>query len=86
MNAPQSITPPSAAELEMVRQLAERRLSPEEFDAYVHAPMNEAELQEILDSVAWFKRRYPTPADRLGAARRAYQQWSRGMPGRSKAR
>jgi hypothetical protein len=63
-----------------VRQIAERQLSAEEFNAYINAPMEEAERQEILDSVAWFTKRYPTPGDRLAAARRASKSWAQGMP------
>ena len=80
MSEPAPLSPPSDAALERIRQIAERRLTPEEFDAYVKAPMSEEERREILASVAWFKRRYPTPADRLAAARRATEQWVRGMP------
>ena len=80
MKSPRLMAPPSAEAMERVRKLAERRLSAEEFNAYVNAPMSEDERQEILASVAWFTRRYPTPAERLAAARRAYEQWARGMP------
>ena len=52
----------------------------EEFDAYVRAPMSDAEREAILESIAWFMRRYPTPGERLAAARRAYAQWAKGMP------
>jgi hypothetical protein len=71
---------PPVEALRRVQDLAERRLSAEEFDAYVHAPMSDSERQEILDSVAWFTKRYPTPAARLSAARRAYQQWAGSAP------
>jgi hypothetical protein len=33
------------------------------------------EREEILSLVAWFRRRYPTPADRLAYVRRAYRRW-----------
>jgi hypothetical protein len=36
--------------------------------------------EEILASIAWFRRRYPTPLARLRAARRAYAQWAKSMP------
>ena len=81
MNEPQRMTLPSPEALDRVREIAERQLSAEELDAYVHAPMSEAEREEILQSIAWFKKRYPTPGERLAAARRAYKQWVRGMPG-----
>ena len=83
MRAAPPMTPPSPEALARVRQLAERQLSAEEFDAYVHAPMTEDERREILESVAWFTKRYPTPAERLAAARHAYKQWAQGMPGAS---
>lgn len=74
------MSPPSPEALARVRQIAERQLSAEEFDAYVHAPMSEAERREILDSVAWFTRRYPTAGERLASARLAYKRWAQGMP------
>jgi hypothetical protein len=44
--------------------------------------MSEREREEILASIEWFMRRYPTPGERLAAARRAYAQWAKGVPGR----
>jgi len=82
MSQPKSMNLPSQEAIDRVRKIADRKLSAEEFDAYVHAPMSEAERQEILASVAWFTKRYPTPGERLAAARRACQQWVQGMPGR----
>lgn len=72
--------PPDPEALARVHALAERRLSPEDFEAYVRAPMSDAEREEILASCAWFVRRYPTPGERLAAARRAAAQWTKGMP------
>jgi hypothetical protein len=78
---PEHMTVPTKEALNRVQAIAERQLTAEEFDTYVRAPMSAAERQEILESVAWFTRRYPTPGERLAAARRAYKQWARGMPG-----
>lgn len=80
MSTPRPFEPPDAEAIARVRELSERRLSPEEFEAYVRAPMSDAEREGILESVAWFMRRYPTPGERLAAARRAYAQWAKGMP------
>lgn len=80
MSEPKAFERPDAEALARVRALAERRLSAEEFDAYVRAPMSEEERAEILESVAWFTRRYPTPLERLAASRRAYARWAKGMP------
>jgi hypothetical protein len=71
---------PDPETLERVRAEAERRLSAEEFNAYVNAPMSDAEREEILGLIAWFCRRYPTPLARLEAARRAWRNAQRMMP------
>jgi hypothetical protein len=65
---------PSAEVVARVRAFSERRLSAEEFDAYVNAPMSDDERQAILELFDWFCRRYPGPLDRLIAARRAYKR------------
>jgi len=51
--------------------LTSRTLTPEEFDAWVNAPMSAEEADEIRALVTWFTRRYPTPSQRLAAARRS---------------
>ena len=52
MSAPPRWNPLSPEVVDRIRRFTERRLSAEEFDAYVHAPMSEAERREILESVA----------------------------------
>lgn len=54
-----------------VDALTSRTLTPEEFDAWVNAPMSAEEAEEIRALVTWFTRRYPTPSERLAAARRS---------------
>lgn len=71
---------PDAEAVSRVRQMAERSLSKEEFDAYVDAPMSEDERNEIHSLIDWFTRRYPTPLDRLRAARRFYRRAKSRMP------
>jgi hypothetical protein len=63
-------------DVERVKALNERRLTPEEWDAYVNQPMTADEEQQIRELLAWFARRYPTPAERLRYARRAYARWT----------
>ena len=63
--------------LARLRAEAERTLTPEEAEAYLRAPMSDEEREEILAQVRWFCRRYPTPAERLAWARRAYRRWTR---------
>ena len=75
---------PSAETIAHIRELAERRLSPEEVQASLRIPLGDDERQEILSLIDWFCRRYPTPAERLAYARRAYRRWTRRVdaPGR----
>ena len=54
----------------------ERRLSPEEVRAYLDAPVSDFEREEALALIRWFRRRYPTPAERLAYVRRRYKTWS----------
>jgi hypothetical protein len=82
MSDPRFMKRPSPEVLDRVAAIAGRELSVEEFDAYVKAPMSQDERCEILDSFAWFTKRYPTAGERLAAARRGYQQWVLGMPRR----
>ena len=65
--------PPPDEVLAAVRQHAERRLSAEEFEAWVRAPMADDERRAMSDLIDWFMRRYPTPAARLAQARASYR-------------
>jgi hypothetical protein len=71
---------PSPAALARVRALAQRRLSPAELRAALAVPLGEAERDEARSLIRWFRRRYPTPAERLAYARRAYRRWRAAMP------
>ena len=62
-----------------VRALTERELSVAEAEAYRAAPMTADELRDTLELVAWFRRRYPTPIDRLRYVTRAYRRWARSL-------
>lgn len=68
------LTPEQLASLEAWEN---RRLSPEEFAARVAAPWTEEERTDFDALVSWFQRRYPTPAERLAAARVLELQWAR---------
>jgi hypothetical protein len=61
--------------LARVRALSERQLSPEEVRAALAVPLGQDEEDESRSLIRWFRRRYPTPADRLAYARRAYRRW-----------
>ena len=69
------VRPPSARTLARVKAVAERTLSADELTQALRQPVTESERAEVLSLVAWFRRRYPTPADRLAYVRRAYERW-----------
>jgi hypothetical protein len=74
-------SPPAREALARVRALAGRTLDVEEFRAALAIPLGEAELEESRSLIRWFRRRYPSPAERLAYARRAYRRWAAAQPG-----
>ena len=68
---------PSTRLVARLRDESNRTLSPEEWRAYLTAPVSEREREDVLGLVHWFRRRYPHPADRLAYVRRAYARWRR---------
>src|SRR4051794_25657815 len=70
------IAPPPEL-VQKIRDIHERRLSPEEFQVYVDAPMADQERNAIAELIGWFQRRYPRPLDRLISARRTYARAAR---------
>jgi hypothetical protein len=55
-------------------------ISPDEFEQRVKlalAELDTAELEEIRAHIRWFRRRYPTPLERLRYARRKYDDWAK---------
>ena len=76
MSAPESVSRPDPAVLARIREFAERRLTADEFAAITDAPFTDRELESTRELIRWFKRRYPTPLDRLRYARGAYARWA----------
>ncbi|MGQ0734512.1 MAG: hypothetical protein ACT4QD_12760 [Acidobacteriota bacterium] len=60
----------------------DRRLSREEIEAYLKTPVSAGERDEVLALVRWFRRRYPTGAERLAYVRRASRRWAARPPER----
>jgi len=71
---------PTPEALARIRALSERVLSPEEVRAALAVPLGEAEEEEARSLIRWFRRRYPTPAERLAYVRRAYRRWKAARP------
>ncbi len=74
------VAPPDPVVVARIRALSERRLSAPEFRAALAAPLGVAEEEESRSLIRWFRRRYPTPAERLAYARRAYRRWLAAQP------
>lgn len=55
-----------------------RRATADEIRRYLDAPVTDEERQEVLSLLAWFRRRYPDPMERLRYVRRAYARWLEG--------
>ena len=72
-----SAWPPSTELRARLEREATRTLTAAEAAGYLNAPVTDAERAEVLALVDWFRRRYPTPADRLAYARRASARWRR---------
>ncbi|MBI1875399.1 MAG: hypothetical protein HYS05_16140 [Acidobacteria bacterium] len=62
-----------------LQALANRTLQPAEARRYLDTPVTDAEREEVLALVRWFRRRYPTPLERLEYVRRAYSRWQRTL-------
>ena len=74
------IATPGAKALARVRAVADRVLDVEEFRRLLAIPISEAEAEEARSLIRWFRRRYPTPAERLAYCRRAYRRWAKALP------
>ena len=61
---------------ERLTALAEWQLTPDQVRAAMAVPLSDSERDESLSLIRWFRRRYPTPVERLAYARRAYRRWS----------
>ncbi len=68
---PPALQPASAGERAWIAEQATRRLSPDEFQAYVDAPVSDWERENAAALIAWFTARSKTPLERLAYARRA---------------
>jgi len=55
---------------------SERQVTGPEAAAYLSVPISETEREQAVALIRWFRRRYPTGADRLAYVRRAYRRWA----------
>jgi hypothetical protein len=75
------LTPPTPDALARIRALSERTLTAEEARAALAVPLSADEEEGARSLIRWFRRRYPSPAERLAYARRAYRRWTRALAG-----
>lgn len=81
MSTPRPMFKPDKELLARIRADSERRLTAEEVRERLAIPISDQERAETVALIRWFCRRYPTPGERLAAARRLYRQWATSMPG-----
>ncbi len=74
---PPKVHPADAATRARLRALHEQPLPPDEFERRRALPITDDERAAALELIAWFRRRYPTPGERLAWARRAWTRWMR---------
>lgn len=67
----------SSATRARLAELANRQLPVDEWRALAAIPLTPEEIEHTLALVRWFRRRYPTAAQRLAYVRRAYARWQR---------
>jgi hypothetical protein len=60
-----------------VAALVDRQVSPDELRQALQVPLSEEEREDILALARWFRRRYPTPLERLAYVRRSHRRWLR---------
>jgi hypothetical protein len=70
------LRPPSRETRRRLSALAERELTAGEVREALATPLSDSERDESLSLIRWFRRRYPTPGERLAYVRRAYRRWS----------
>jgi hypothetical protein len=71
------LPPLSESARAQLAEQANRELSVEEWRAQAAIPLLPEEIEHTWALVRWFRGRYPTAADRLAYARRAYARWHR---------
>ena len=62
--------------VERLRARSERKLTGEELRERLDVPIGDDERADVRTLIRWFRRRYPTPADRLAYVRRTYARWT----------
>jgi hypothetical protein len=76
MSEPDRTWRPDPRALLSARKEANRRLSPEEWERLSSIPVSDEERENDRILIRWFRRRYPTAAERLAYVRRAYARWT----------
>lgn len=66
----------NARTAERLRAWSERKLTGDELRVRLDTPIGAEERAGVRTLIRWFRRRYPTPADRLAYVRRNYARWT----------
>lgn len=71
-----TIRPADVEERARLREIAERPLPLDEWQRLAAMPISDDERERTLELIRWFRRRYPSPRERLAYVRRAYKRWA----------
>jgi hypothetical protein len=71
---------PGPEAIARIRAIADPTMTAEEVRAALAVPLGLEEEQDARALIRWFRRRYPTPAERLAYVRRAYRRWTLAHP------
>lgn len=72
--------PPDPETVRRAREVYDRQLSAEEFEAFVAGELSDDERAEKQSLIEWFTRRYPTAWERLAYNRRYLRGIARCSP------
>ena len=65
---------------DLVYEIYEKPLAPEEFERRVREALSrEDDLADLREQIRWFKRRYPTGAERLRYSHRTFESFMRPL-------
>ena len=68
---------------ELAPEIAEdwdKPMTPEAYAARRAIPISDEEVEETMELVRWFRRRYPTARERFAYVTRKYAEWTQRPP------
>ena len=63
-----------------IAALADAPVSLDAYERRFAVPPSDEEVEETMQLVRWFRRRYPTAKERFAYVRRKHAEWTRNPP------